>query len=74
MLSEAIRYLEELPAVVTRLRLTKRDGQIIYSIEAKTKRGIVELFQLRQGNLFHREVTIGKGVTKEQLLKRFNPK
>lgn len=71
MLSKAIAFLEELPAVILRVRLMKREDGRVYTIEAKTTQGKVELFQLRGRTLYHHVVHLGKPV-EEKVLFQFS--
>ncbi|MBX9115944.1 hypothetical protein HCG83_06420 [Enterococcus casseliflavus] len=71
MLSKAIAYLELQSADVLYIRKMMREGQPVYKIEAKTKQGKTELFQLRGMNLWHHKVTLGKGI-EEKLIFQFS--
>ena len=71
MLSKAIKYLEDMPAIVVRIRLMKRGDVRVYTIEAKTNSGIVEIFQLRGRTLYHHDFDIGKRV-EEKVLFQFS--
>ncbi|MFN6689039.1 hypothetical protein ACK4CH_04000 [Enterococcus gallinarum] len=71
MLSKAIAFLEKLPAVVLHARLMKREEGRVYTIEAKTAQGKVELFQLRGRTLYHHVVHLGKPI-EEKVLFQFS--
>jgi hypothetical protein len=71
MLSKAIAYLENRPAIIMQVRLRKRGENYVYSIEAKTERGRVETFQLRGRTLYHHIFHIGNQ-TEEKILYQFS--
>lgn len=71
MLSKAIAYLENRPAIIMQVCLRKRGENYVYSIEAKTERGRVETFQLRGRTLYHHIFRIGNQ-TEEKILYQFS--
>lgn len=72
MLASAIEFLENLPSEIIELKLMKRDGNFVYTIFAKTGKGI-ETFQLRGSSLYHFNRN-GKEVIEELLFKFYEKK